>query len=92
MLNNKPTFGAGATTATSSTANKPQEEIGAIWNKVASNTSNYMVVRLNKAKLKEILATLPEDQDNISFVAFTNKGQQGDQKRPAFRIFEEKKR
>lgn len=93
MLTNKPTFGTSPTISETTTpAKKAQEEIGAIWNRVAKNATNYMVVRFNKAKLKELLAKLPDDQENVSLVAFANKGQQGDPKRPAFRVFEEEKK
>lgn len=91
---NKPTFGAGSTTTVTSTPSTPKrEEIGAIWKRLSKNGNHeFMAIKISKAKLKELLDKSSETDDSVSFVAFTNKSQNGDNKRPAFRIFEEEKK
>lgn len=88
---NKPNFGAGTAKVSSSPAKR--EEIGAIWKRLSKNGNHeFMAIKIPRSKLKEILDKTPETEDNVSLVAFTNKNQNGDTKRPAFRIFEEEKK
>lgn len=87
---NKPTFGVGSTT-TETTSKR--EEVGAIWKRYSRNGNHeFMAIKLPKAKLKELLEKLSDTDDSVNLVAFTNKNQNGDVKRPAFRIFEEEKK
>lgn len=90
MFNNKPTFG-GTINTTNDNKNSPfREEVGCIWNRVSKNGNHeFLSIKLPKAKLKEILEKAGDTTDSINFVAFKNKSQQGDLKRPSFRIFEE---
>lgn len=94
MLNNKPNFGAGSTTTVTSTETKAQrEEIGAIWKRLSKNGNHeFMAIKISKSKLKELLDKAGETDDSVSLVAFVNKSQNGDTKRPSFRIFEEEKK
>lgn len=88
---NKPNFGGGVTTVTSNTPKR--EEVGAIWKRLSKNGNHeFMAIKISKSKLKELLDKATETDDSISLVAFTNKSQNGDTKRPIFRIFEEEKK
>lgn len=90
---NKPNFGGGTATVTSTDATTKREEIGAIWKRLSKNGNHeFMAIKISKSKLKELLDKASETDDNVSLVAFTNKNQNGDTKRPSFRIFEEEKK
>lgn len=88
--NTRPTFGAVDPKA----AEEPKrEEIGAIWKRFSNKTnSEFMSLKIAKSKLKELLDKLPETEDSLNLVAFVNRNQNGDDKRPNFRIFEELKK
>lgn len=96
--NEKPTFGANTTTTTPNTEladkRKQRPEVGQIWNKQSkTNNLNYMTIRLKvtKEKLKEMLNQEPNafGEVSLNLVAFPNKNQEGLDKRPSFRIYEE---
>ena len=90
---NKPNFGGGTTTVTSTENTYKREEVGAIWKRLSKNGNHeFMAIKISKAKLKELLDKASETDDNVSLVAFINKNQNGDTKRPSFRIFEEEKK
>lgn len=91
---NKPNFGTGSTaTVTSTETTQKREEVGAIWKRLSKNGNHeFMAIKISRAKLKELLDKTTETDDSVSLVAFTNKNQNGDSKRPSFRIFEEEKK
>lgn len=91
---NKPNFGSGTTTVTSTeNTTAKREEVGAIWKRFSKNGNHeFMAIKISKSKLKELLDKASETEDNVSLVAFINKNQNGDTKRPSFRIFEEEKK
>lgn len=90
---NKPTFGAGSTTSANTTEAAKREEVGAIWKRYTKNGNHeFMAIKISRSKLKELLDKSGEAEDNVNLVAFINKSQNGDTKRPTFRIFEEEKK
>lgn len=90
---NKPTFGAATPSTVETTTGQKREEVGCIWKRLSKNGNHeFMAIKITRAKLKELLDKAPEGTDSVHLVAFTNKNQNGDSKRPAFRIFEEEKK
>lgn len=90
MDNIKPTFGTGANSQTENKKFRP--EIGAIWEREASNLDKSKYLSIKLTLTKEILKELYEGMgDNVSLnlVAFTNKSKGDSEKRPSFRIFQE---
>lgn len=88
-MNDRPTFGAVRPDA-------PQDdkraEIGAIWNR-ESSSSNFLSIKLNITK--ELLKQLSESNEevvSVNLVAFPNKYKDGNESRPDFRIYQERKR
>jgi len=99
MENNniKPTFGQTSvtTTAASNVPVNERKEAGAIWEHTYKASNKFLSIKLNMSKksLQELLAKSTTDEDiSIGFVAFPNKSQNGDPKRPTFRIFEDQKK
>lgn len=98
MENNniRPTFGNRVITTTEA-SNVPVEErkeAGAIWERTSKANNKFLSIKLNMSKkaLQEILAKSTTEEVSIGFVAFPNKHQNGDLKRPTFRIFEDQKK
>lgn len=97
MENNvKPTFG-NTVISTTEANNLPVEErkeAGAIWERTSRANNKFLSIKLNMSKksLQELLAKSTTDEVSIGFVAFPNKHQNGDMKRPTFRIFEDQKK
>lgn len=98
MENNniKPTFGQ-TTVITTEASNVPvneRKESGAIWERTSKANNRFLSIKLNMSKkaLQEILAKSTTEEVSIGFVAFPNKSQNGDPKRPTFRIFEDQKK
>lgn len=97
MENNvKPTFGSTVIT-TSEASNVPlneRKESGAIWERTSKANNRFLSIKLNMSKkaLQELLAKTTTEEVSIGFVAFPNKSQNGDPKRPTFRIFEDQKK
>ena len=94
--NIKPTFGV-TSVQTTDASNKPVEErkeIGAIWSRTSKANTQFLNIKLNipKKVLQEILAKSTAEEVSIGFVAFPNKSQNGDVRRPSFRIFEDQKK
>lgn len=92
----KPTFGVTSVTTTEAT-NLPLEErkeSGAIWERISKANNRFLSIKLNMSKkaLQELLAKSTTEDVSIGFVAFPNKHQNGDPKRPTFRIFEDQKK
>jgi len=98
--NERPTFGANVNGANTEEATKLAEqrkqrpEVGAIWKKSSTTTNmDYMTIRLRvtKEKLQELLSkpTNENGEVDLNLVAFPNKSQQGIDRRPSFRIYEE---
>ena len=97
MENNiKPTFGSTVITTTEA-SNVPlneRKESGAIWERTSKANNRFLSIKLNMSKkvLQELLAKSTTEDVSIGFVAFPNKSQNGDPKRPTFRIFEDQKK
>lgn len=98
MENNniKPTFGQ-TTVTTTEASNVPvneRKESGAIWERTSKANNRFLSIKLNMSKkaLQELLAKSTTEEVSIGFVAFPNKSQNGDPKRPTFRIFEDQKK
>lgn len=97
MENNiKPTFGSTVITTTEA-SNVPlneRKESGAIWERTSRANNKFLSIKLNMSKkaLQELLAKSTTEEVSIGFVAFPNKSQNGDPKRPTFRIFEDQKK
>jgi len=98
MENNniKPTFGQ-TTVTTTEASNVPineRKESGAIWERTSKANNRFLSIKLNmnKKALQELLAKSTTEEVSIGFVAFPNKSQNGDPKRPTFRIFEDQKK
>lgn len=97
MENNvKPTFGSTVITTTEA-SNVPlneRKESGAIWERTSKANNRFLSIKLNMSKkaLQELLAKTTTEEVSIGFVAFPNKSQNGDPKRPTFRIFEDQKK
>jgi hypothetical protein len=97
MENNvKPTFGSTVITTTEA-SNVPlneRKESGAIWERTSKANNRFLSIKLNMSKkaLQELLAKSTTEEVSIGFVAFPNKSQNGDPKRPTFRIFEDQKK
>ena len=77
-----------------SKARKTRPELGAIWKNSSKNNSEFMTIKLNmpKSKLQKILETAKVDENgnvSVGLIAFPNKNQDGNIKRPAFRVYEE---
>lgn len=94
--NQKPTFGQ-VTVNTTEASNVPvseRKESGAIWERTSKANERFLSIKLNMSKkvLQELLAKSTTEDVSIGFVAFTNKSQNGDPKRPTFRIFEDQKK
>lgn len=99
--NEKPTFGVPQATQTTTEVKtevvdqrKTRPEVGQIWNKQSrTNNLNYMTIRLRvtKEKLQELLNKPVNEHGEVdlNLVAFPNKNQQGVDRRPSFRIYEE---
>lgn len=70
-----------------------REEIGAIWEHISKNNNKYMNIRFNvdKKKLVSLIESATEDGIvKLDLLAFPNKHNEGNSKRPVFRIFERK--
>lgn len=92
----KPTFGV-TTVTTTEASNVPvneRKESGAIWERTSKANNKFLSIKLNMTKkaLQDLLARSTSDEVSIGFVAFPNKSQNGDPKRPTFRIFEDQKK
>jgi len=85
----KPTFGALAP-KTASAAQRP--EIGAIWKRTAKNNKSYLNLKISTSKEK-LLSLIKEEEGvvTLNLVAFLNDAKKGDDKKPEYRIFEERK-
>ena len=97
MENNiKPTFGSTVITTTEASTEPLNErkESGAIWERTSKANNRFLSIKLNMSKkaLQELLAKTTTEGVSIGFVAFPNKSQNGDPKRPTFRIFEDQKK
>jgi uncharacterized protein (DUF736 family) len=95
-MTNKPTFGATPSVVDEklAEARKTRPEVGAIWKNSTKNNSEFMTIKLNmpKSKLLAIVENSQTDENgnvSVALVAFPNRHQEGNSKRPAFRVFEE---
>ena len=75
-------------------ARKSRPEVGAIWKNSTKNNSEFMTIKLNlpKSKLLSIVENAKQDENgnvSVALVAFPNKNQDGNSRRPAFRVYEE---
>ena len=94
MNDSRPTFGVNVTNTTvTGTSGEKRPEVGAIWKKISRTNSEYMTIRLNLSRdlINKLVAT-EGTEVSVDLVAFPNRNQNGDDKRPAFRIYEEAKR
>lgn len=95
MENSKPTFGNTIinTTEASNVPTDERKEAGAIWERTSKANNRFLSIKLNMSKkaLQELLAKSTTEEVSLGFVAFQNKSQNGDPRRPTFRIFEDKK-
>lgn len=96
MENSKPTFGSTVVTTTEA-SNVPvneRKEAGAIWERTSKANNKFLSIKLNMSRkaLQELLAKTTAEEVSIGFVAFPNKSQNGDNKRPTFRIYEDQKK
>jgi uncharacterized protein (DUF736 family) len=89
----KPHFTANIGSQEQQQDKSKREEVGAIWEKTSKSGMNFMTLRLKmpKERLQKLIDESP-DVVNIGFVAFPNSNQQGDTKRPSFRIYEDEDR
>jgi uncharacterized protein (DUF736 family) len=85
----KPTFGA----TTSGITDEKRLELGAIWKRTAKNNKDYLNVKISASKEK-LLGLLEEHGGTVTLnlVAFLNDNKNGNDNRPEYRIYEERKR
>ncbi len=87
-----PTADAAASSTPTGNARK---EVGAIWENQSKTTGeNFYKVQMNipKELVEEALAKSQNGVVNFGFISFPNKSHNGENSRPKFRIFEDKKR
>lgn len=93
--NQKPTFGVAINQDRLNEVierRNQRPEIGAIWKKLSRKNNNEFLsveVTLSEDKLKELLSKVVDGKVKINLVGFTNKFQNGMNRRPAFRLYEE---
>lgn len=97
MNNQRPTFGANSapTTAPANTTEKQfRKEVGAIWEQPMKTNEKFLSLRLKVPKdlVEKALAAANGDEVYINLVAFPNKAASEAPNRPAFRIYEERKK
>lgn len=99
-----PTVG-GSLENSNQTQNQKRQETGAIWKRNARNGAEFLTlkVELSKEQLEALIANMQTVEymqagekvtkvvATINLVAFTNKNQGGDGRKPAYRIYEEYK-
>jgi len=97
---NKPTFGFANNQKQEGSYEDLQKkraerpEVGAIWENTTKSQSKYMNIRfkLPKSELLKLIedSTLDtEGKVTVSFIAFPNKNEEPNSKRPSFRIYQE---
>lgn len=69
---------------------KTRPEIGAAWKRNSKANTEYFTIRLklNRVRIQEMLAE-GTDEVEVDLVAFPNKTNNGNDRRPVLRIYEE---
>lgn len=100
LNNDRPAFGqtTNVTTVQETTAaqtmlaekRKQRPEVGAAWKRQSKTNMEYLTIRLKltREKLQELLNNNTEEV-SVDLVAFPNKSNNGNSRRPVFRIYEE---
>ena len=91
MAKIKPSFGVTQNTVVNDDARK---EVGVVWNRQAQ-TSNFQFLSIRMELTKEVLRKMLESTEEVvplNLVAFPNRFKEGQDNRPDYRIYEEKKR
>jgi hypothetical protein len=75
-------------------ARKSRPEVGAIWKNSSKNNNEFMTIKLNmpRTKLLALIENAQSDENgnvSVALIAFPNKNQDGNVRRPAFRVYEE---
>lgn len=95
----------GGSLENSNRAQSQRPEAGAIWKRNAKNGQEFLTLKLelSKEQLETLISNMQTVEymqggekvtkvvSTINFVAFTNKNQGGDGRKPAYRIYEEYK-
>lgn len=94
--NGKPSFTANVKSpeelAAVAEARKTRPEVGAAWKRQSkSKNLEFLSLRLklSKARLQQLLSTSVGDEVLLNLVAFPNKNEDGNPKRPVYRFYEE---
>lgn len=102
-LSNTPTVGGSL--ENSNQAQKQRPEVGAAWKRNARNGQEYLTLKLEftKEQVEALISNMHNVEytqggekvtkvvSTINLVAFTNKSQSGDSRKPFYRIYEEQK-
>jgi len=89
-MNERPTFGA---TPNIDPTDDKRQEVGAIWTRTTKSNSEFLSIKLNITKeLLKQLSETTEEIVSVNLVAFPNRYKDGNDTRPDFRIYEERKR
>jgi uncharacterized protein (DUF736 family) len=97
---NKPTFGVSLGPKQEGSYEDIQKkrserpEVGAIWENTTKSQSKYMNIRFKipKSELLKLIEDSSLDNEGkvtVSFIAFPNKKEEPNSKRPSFRIYKE---
>jgi uncharacterized protein (DUF736 family) len=91
-LGQRSTFGATSPEIKQTTQTSDRVEAGALWKRYSKSSGmEFFSIKLkfSKEKLKQLLEKEGESID-LGFIAFSNNSKQADDKRPDFKIFEDK--